>query len=1382
MKRFAVTFTAAAMTVICTVSSAFASGEISPVQTQSTQAEQSVSTDYILENSVINYYGMNRFLNKGTPENLSVTDNISKEIDGRTYAELSWLMSCFGMKYSWDNKNSVLTVIDGGKRARFNCVDFSYMTDDADQGFFYNEQTFVPLDKLCSQLNYYFFHCNDFWAVSETVDLEKCITDEIYTEIVDKNKTVLVHYDFETEKPSKLSSATWGGASEGSFVSACEISEDEGNGILKAGAITVGYGGVYLPGIPFDRNSQINLSFDIKASKDYKNSTPKIMFLAFNGDSFVTYINEATVVPSSEQWTHVTSKIDVSSLPENAQDIKLMFGTALKGDSKYAAGYVMYDNIEVAAYPKTESKKAEVSPLIRADNHVNWYVLGDTVTMTPTNKIDSSLYEQIKVEIYDSFNQLVNSEKVRTDSFNGGYKWKPSKPGYYEYQFYTVDKSGNESELNEFYDIRHPQKNEKVRFYVKRQGIVVVKSETKPMSERNDHLAVSITPNSILNPANSNGHKNGDRWDEIEIANLVGFQKVRFHALQPNNYAWRTEAKANMYRGDFRFGEFDSAINEAHQYGFDLVLNILGMPAYSVPYRGVYTTKEGGDVGNYEPNDMAAWSAYVEQIVKRYKNICNKWEIWNEPHVYGGSIFWYGNVEAYARIQKTGYDVVKKYQPGDSSMVTLGGIGARRYVPFYRELLDIDGAYGTYDVLAMHGWDLDPWTYNNIAEEKGFEPKQYVTTEGHHNLRRSDSEYIKNDEKEEAIRGIGEFLKDFKYGALFTTMFSIGESNDSEYVKYFNSQGVYGVGQECGIYRKYPFETPRFATAALHTFFENMGKTYEYKDEYLLENKKQNAVRMNNDGEEQLIVWNVGGSKAKNHNLSKQIVNCANDGFRIVDWEGNEVDVSDRDNIVIKPETMYFVYGLDSDKLDKLESGKGEKPYLGDVLYNNTEKSKLAGTERKESVVAIGETEPLFDKTTFALNDSINYVSDDWKWVSAEGADKGDFKAKYALSVSEDGLYLVVKAQDTADDANAESADKMELKDSVQFAFDTVGDRSENGYMECQFGEVNGNTVVYKQKAPYIGGDLIADFTPEGTVITKASAYRKSENGETTYMLYLPNSEIYPYTQDVNNAFNFSVLVNQNNGSGKLGYLEWGGGIGKEKNPKKYGTVYLGKKAFDESGEYFRPLDLGNDKPLFDLQTLEYNSDIYWITDRINWVECTEGAQQGDFDAKFAVSVTDEGLYIAAEVTDDDINTDADRNDVMWSYDSIQFAIDPTAGEFVDNRIECQFGKTSFGGVTLYKQCAPEPSGDNPPKQYTRKETVITNGIRSINAEGNKITYKIFLPIDEIYPFKPSDNDCMKFSILFNQNKNSERIGYLEWSSGIGAQKSAKQYGIISYK
>ena len=107
-----------------------------------------------------------------------------------------------------------------------------------------------------------------------------------------------------------------------------------------------------------------------------------------------------------------------------------------------------------------------------------------------------------------------------------------------------------------------------------------------------------------------------------------------------------------------------------------------------------------------------------------------------------------------------------------------------------------------------------------------------------------------------------------------------------------------------------------------------------------------------------------------------------------------------------------------------------------------------------------------------------------------------------------------------------------------------------------------------------------------------------------------------------------------------------------------FGDVWLDVEVAKTNDIYYPHLALAVNKPLFDKETLEYADGINWIDDNLNWVSLNEGAQQGTFAAKFAVGVTDEGVYLAAEVTDDNINNEAKNKGGLWSVESLLFAID----------------------------------------------------------------------------------------------------------------------------
>lgn len=1329
------------------------------------------SAEDIIADSVIYYIEYNRLSDHGEKSDADKTEYFG--IGGVNYAELSRVCGIFDLSYAWDGKISSIVFTQNETKDTFaiKSVSIDEAGDDETVGLFLSDYAVLPVKTLCEKMGMHYYECSDFWAVSKSYELETIVDAAMKNKLAEGGKTVEAFYDFEGEGP-ELKPMYSGGCTAESFSVPCQKVTEEDGGYLQIGATSSGNGGVYLPYVKYSGKNMYSLEFDALKSADFAGSGLRLYIHAYRDGKFLKYVDGIYSTPkAANAWTHYALALQPSTIPEGTNQLAIIpaVNTAEGAD---AAGRVLFDNIKVVSYPVDDN--SAVTPNITADNTECWYILGDTITMTPQNKLDESEYPQTAIDIYDSFGNIVHSDTVSTTDFNKGYKWKPEKEGFYAYDFFTINKDGIKEDLNEFIVKKDTKLNKNVKIYIDKNTVVVAKNKTKPMEERSDRLAVSMDATLILD----SGRAGGFQGNQMEIADLVGFKKMRLHFLRPDGRAYAQASLSNPKRGSFDFSEWDDSVKRARGYGFDLILNLMGVPRYATPYRDGVNAPDGSPAMSFMPSQLEAWEAFVEYAVNRYKDDCNIWEIWNEPNLYGQSVFWHGITSDYAKLQRSAYDIVKKYQPGDQSEVLLGGIGARRYVGFYEELVQTD-AYDAFDLLPLHGYDADYWTYNKIAEDYGKEPKRICSTEMHMMLRDRTSAYLNNTEKEEALRMLVEFLKDFKYGAEFTTFFQIYTSCDVEWLRYVKEHGLSDGSLEGGLYNV-GHKQPRFAAMALNTFFENVGKQYDYVDEYLLANNKQNVVRVNSDGKDQLIVWNVGGSKANETVLSKQITDCAAEDFRIVDWENHEIDTSSLENIAIKPETVYFISGLNSEKLNAVESGKGEELYTGKVLYNATERQKTDVTLMLNHNIADGGTEPLFSKDSFTLNENIDYIDDGWYWVSEEGAPQGGFDAKYALSVAEDGMYLVVKVKDDSDEPNADGYEQINEKDSIQFAFDTAGDRSSNGYMECYVGLVGGSPVVYKKTAPNIGGDMIPDFITSEHVIENARAERTAEGGEVTYKVYLPSKEIYPYVLNVNEPLHFTVLANQSEGGKKTGFLEWASGTGSEKDPVQYGDIWFDKEAAEDNEVYYLPFAKGNNKPLFDLNTLEYADGIIWNEDNVSWVNLKD--DDPTFKAKFAVGVTDEGVYLAAEDADSDISAGAVTAGNLWQVDSMQFAIDWEARGISANRFEFQFGRLADGSVAVKKDAAPYYTDAARPAGYSNGGTVLTDCTADVKAEDGKLIYKLFIPISELYPFKPAENKLIKMSFLFNQNKAAQRIGYLEWASGIGATKNARQYGIIRYR
>ncbi|MEW9699925.1 sugar-binding protein [Paenibacillus sp. SI8] len=73
---------------------------------------------------------------------------------------------------------------------------------------------------------------------------------------------------------------------------------------------------------------------------------------------------------------------------------------------------------------------------------------------------------------------------------------------------------------------------------------------------------------------------------------------------------------------------------------------------------------------------------------------------------------------------------------------------------------------------------------------------------------------------------------------------------------------------------------------------------------------------------------------------------------------------------------------------------------------------------------------------------------------------------------------------------------------------------------------------------------------------------RDEQVHQTIYQLALPWDELHTVDPNVSNLFSLSFLVNDNDGTIRKGFIEWGSGIGKFKDPVQYRPVQLMKTDF----------------------------------------------------------------------------------------------------------------------------------------------------------------------------------------------------------------------------
>ncbi len=127
--------------------------------------------------------------------------------------------------------------------------------------------------------------------------------------------------------------------------------------------------------------------------------------------------------------------------------------------------------------------------------------------------------------------------------------------------------------------------------------------------------------------------------------------------------------------------------------------------------------------------------------------------------------------------------------------------------------------------------------------------------------------------------------------------------------------------------------------------------------------------------------------------------------------------------------------------------------------------------------------------------------------------------------------------------------------DCVQFGLDTSDSSAPGEPVQFQVALTKGGPVVWKDKVPYIGGDLPGGWTPAGRPAEHVRAVIAPIAGGMRYIITIDVTELYPLIPERGHPLRFSLLVNSNRGQGRNGWVEWGSGIGGEANTAAYGVL-----------------------------------------------------------------------------------------------------------------------------------------------------------------------------------------------------------------------------------
>lgn len=778
---------------------------------------------------------------------------------------------------------------------------------------------------------------------------------------------------------------------------------------------------------------------------------------------------------------------------------------------------------------------------IRGTAFANWWRTGETVCFKGNQPIPEN--DRIRVKVNDVTGATLYTGEVGGREFNEkGWCWQPPSPGYYEAEF---SRGGSvDGTVAESYRFRVYKQDRKTKKYS-------LAGDTQiPVTKHPFAVATPTRPVAEISPVFGMSPHFSRYRDFLPLSRLVGFRGIRVHYID-----W---AKLEKEKGVWNWKALDEFMKLAREYGYseaDITLNLMGTPRWaSTRPEATWINICIQEYKTVIPKQMEDWKNFIRMVMRRYPGV-KKYELWNEPHLIGYSCFWSDSVENFVALLKAGYETVKAENP--EAIVHLGGIGMR-YLPFYRELLKLGGDR-YYDVLPMHGSWVQMAPFRRMEKEFGRKSKPWLSSEWHAMLLRASFPWPS--EPMLTRNMLCDFLNQVRQGAEEVDFFCIVNAQNFEkeclpWMKKFNPGSASHVS---GLFRKTPFPAPRYQAVAWHVLSDlvkgklSVGEGFRF-------GAGQCAVALSSDAGELLIFWNGGEKPVRIDGELAKIVAAST----VCEADGRPVALPAE--MTLAPEFYYIARNPDR-KLLAAVKGRGAEVLipqskalpLSHEVCGNYLPGKLFDANLQ--LTAAGRRAP-----RMALAEKV---------VCDSSARAGEIAGFFSVALDRENFELYVELEDAV---HHPLPGKQPWEgDSVQFAFDGGGKGLAGDRIEFVLTlDREGRAGVVKNFAAPLGGDLPERYTPANEPMRTAAVAGERRNGRTVYCLRLPVSELYPLTVPPNGTLRFSLLANNNDGSGRAYYREWASGIGGEKSPAEYGDLTVLQLARELlKGLPFRPFRQG---------------------------------------------------------------------------------------------------------------------------------------------------------------------------------------------------------------
>ncbi len=174
--------------------------------------------------------------------------------------------------------------------------------------------------------------------------------------------------------------------------------------------------------------------------------------------------------------------------------------------------------------------------------------------------------------------------------------------------------------------------------------------------------------------------------------------------LWDNGTGW---SQIETTEGNFKWDNLEGALENAEAKGIADVVYVLGTtPDWATSVVGDTDYPQPGAASN--PDDIEDWKAWVTEVVTRYGDRLDAYQIWNEANL---TMFYNGTPEQMAELTKTAYDIIKANDP--EALVVAPSVSTRltnsfdRFFPEYLAEME------------RLGWPVDVWAVHSYPDGQG---------------------------------------------------------------------------------------------------------------------------------------------------------------------------------------------------------------------------------------------------------------------------------------------------------------------------------------------------------------------------------------------------------------------------------------------------------------------------------------------------------------------------------------------------------------------------------------------------------------------------------------------------------------------------------------